>query len=144
MADREKVIKALECHLAIMYDRLGTVRCRDCSYRREMNCSIQLFANALELLKEQNARVLTPDEYAEWCLGEENRNAKQNTWKPKTPLLIEKRREKRRENEMYWLNAPEKVVHIDKEYGKTFIVWTGYPTKEQRKKVKWDENINLP
>ncbi len=92
-------------------------------------------SDAPELIKEREPRVLALNEYADWCLGKENRDEKQNTWKPKTPLLIEKRRE----NVMYWLNAPEKVVHIDKEYGKTFIVWTGYPTKEQREKVKWDE-----
>ena len=56
MADR--VIKGLECHLARLTDDLvnGMVHsCRECTYRGEMNCSIQLIANALELLKEQDA-----------------------------------------------------------------------------------------
>ena len=56
MTDKEKVINGLECHLAITNDSLGTVHsCQDCSYSGELNCSTQLIANALELLKEQDA-----------------------------------------------------------------------------------------
>lgn len=56
MTDKEKVINGLECHLAITNDNLGTVHsCQDCSYSGELNCSTQLIANALELLKEQDA-----------------------------------------------------------------------------------------
>lgn len=55
MANREDVIKGLDCHLARMTDSLinGAVHsCRDCPYRAEMNCTTQLIANALELLKD--------------------------------------------------------------------------------------------
>lgn len=56
MTDKKKVINGLECHLAITNDSLGTVHsCQDCLYSGELNCSTKLIANALELLKEQNA-----------------------------------------------------------------------------------------
>lgn len=50
MADREKVMKGLEYHLKEL--SIGKT-CYECPYFGDNPCEIQLIANALELLKEQ-------------------------------------------------------------------------------------------
>ena len=49
MTDREKVIKGLEIYLK------GNLRCKGCPYPNNGLCGDQLMADALALLKEQEA-----------------------------------------------------------------------------------------
>ena len=55
MTDIEKVIKGMECCFVDM-DRSDSMPCRSCPYGtlpKKQNCQKQMFADALELLKEQ-------------------------------------------------------------------------------------------
>lgn len=56
MIEREKVIKGLEYHLKEL--TVGKT-CYECPYCGDNPCEIQLIANAIALLKEQEPRVLT-------------------------------------------------------------------------------------
>ena len=53
MPDRQKVIKGLEYHLKEL--TVGKT-CFECPYFGDNPCEIQLIANALDLLKEQEAK----------------------------------------------------------------------------------------
>jgi len=52
--DREKVVKGLEYHLKEL--SIGKT-CYECPYFGDNPCEIQLIANALELLKEQEELI---------------------------------------------------------------------------------------
>ena len=68
MADREKVIKGLEVHM----DLLGG-NCNDCPYHSDEEiwpqCSLRILKDALELLKEQEAKT------GKWILDDEDANS---------------------------------------------------------------------
>jgi len=51
MADREKIIKAIETHLSTDI----SVGCDDCTYENDGWCTTRLLADILALLKEQKA-----------------------------------------------------------------------------------------
>jgi len=134
MADREKVIKGLECCTN------GDVCISDCTYFKEFpmtdgRCITALQADALSLLKEQEARVMTLDEVKafdwDYCYLEEVRLSGKEyravcgdyaltciTWPYVTSMRIQRG---------------------DESYGKKWRCWTAKPTDEQRKAVKWDD-----
>lgn len=83
-------------------------------------------------ISDMKPRMLSMVEYQEWCLKKDNK-ANRNGWIPRTPLLIERKVDNRLSgNSLYWLNSPEGVVNIEDNYGKNFVVWTGYPNKSQQ------------
>ena len=110
--------------------------CQDCpyDYKPAPDCWQSLERDALELLKEQEPRVLTLDEVLsqEWDY-----------------VYIEtEHRPYSKEIEAYCgthtIYCSTTVVHKrqtsgDSEYGKTWRCWTAKPTDEQRKAVKWDD-----
>lgn len=139
MSDMEKVIKGLECCLALK-DNF----CDNCPYSlNEWECDKeQLKKDALALLKAQETRVMTLDEI---------RNAKTE------PMW---RETKSRHKDMYdgWvlkyevqkgmgilrkhMGTVEPSGHtywykLD-DYGRTWRCWTAVPTDEQREAVKWE------
>jgi hypothetical protein len=57
MADREKVIRGLECHGDGVYES-----CKPCPYHYD-GCEIALCRDALALLKEQEPRVVTTADF---------------------------------------------------------------------------------
>ena len=67
MADREKVIKAIETHLSTDI----SVGCDDCTYENNGWCTTRLLADILPLLKEQEAVEPIPptDESDLWKCG---------------------------------------------------------------------------
>lgn len=111
MIDREKVIKGLEYHIKEL--SVGKT-CYECPYFGDNPCEIQLIANTLELLKEQEPRVLTLEEAkkAEVCWLEQRGyepyvTDDADTWNPEI-------------------------------YGKAYRCWSAKPTDEQRKAEKWE------
>lgn len=57
MAEREKVIKGLECCAFYLHER----QCRSCPYYPDyQDCRSLLIQNAKEILKAQQPRVMTP------------------------------------------------------------------------------------
>lgn len=110
MADREKVIRGLAI--------CSTPICRtDCPYDngKVSGCIVTLMKDALELLKGQEARVMTKDEA----------NGAEVTW-------LEVRG-----------NEPYATLYANtfkpESYGKYYRCWNYKPTDEQRKAVKWDD-----
>ena len=109
MTQSEKVIKGLE--------RCFVDNCSEgsrCPFYSEEYCLNTLMYDALKLLKEREARVLTWDEVeqAEVCWLEERgcepyASLDANEWNPKV-------------------------------YGKHIRCWNYKPTKEQREAVKWE------
>lgn len=122
MPDREKVMKGLEHHTAF--------ECSECPYSGDCH---QLPRDALELLKEREARVLSLDEVFSsdecWfeCINgvcgyadvyyQDNHNH--------TAIIYRTQ-----------IRAGERSTN---NYTKTWRCWTSRPTDEQRKEVKWNE-----
>ena len=126
MTDREKVIKGLEC--------CGeTMTCNQCPYDSEMGgCFRNLKADALNLLKEQEPRVLTHDEAIALPEGtpvwfEESTDAGQTFL---SPMICHG-------NGLYG----NRFMQVDAKqlYWRGRRFWNARPTDEQRKAVKWDE-----
>lgn len=126
MTDREKVIKGLEC---------CAVGCRSgCPYADVDDCESLLCADALALLKAQEARLMTLEEVTEdkpdvvWF---DDRH-----YKLTYPAFVSN-------GEVTgWIvslsnGCLERHDHID-GYGKEWRCWTSRPTDEQREAVKWE------
>ena len=137
MADREKVIKGLECCAIGLY-------CPDeeCPYEKDKeekqeNCIALLARDALEVLKAQEPRVMTLNEVkalpAESDVWVEITGAKWS--KPRiTATTIHGNGGK----EIFgWLHTFNFAAYGKEIYG--WICWTARPTEEQRNAVKWDE-----
>ena len=129
MLERAKVIKAIETHLSTD----DSVGCDDCTYDNDGWCTTRLLADILAMLKEQEARVMTPDEAKafdwDYCYLEEERLPGKEyrtvcgdyaltciTW----PCI-----------------ASMRIQYGDDSYGKKWRCWAAKPTEEQMKEVPW-------
>lgn len=129
MADREKVIKGLECCTH------GVAQCPICPYDPRNNalpvdCMSGLAKDALELLKAQEPRVLTLDEALEADVCWLEKKGDDRVW----PCKVgggEKWA-------VVWRFDQEPIAVPRDEYGKLFRCWSARPTEEQREAVKWD------
>ena len=140
MAEREKVIKAIECCAT---DDL-MVDCEICPYERDGNgmakCINRLMLDAAELLKAQEPRVLMLAEVKlkapVWCETRlKNKYLYQGwglTYDVQTGQGITGRR----------IGMAEPSGHVRwlpfEKYGETWRFWSSEPTDEQREAVKWD------
>lgn len=136
MTDREKVINGLECcQKATAVD--PEFSCEDCPYNEisvcVQDCRSVLCADALELLKEQEPRVLSYEqikgivEGVVW-LELNGREAvypwivlQGKVWRPDYNIGYE-----------CW------EVCKENEYNRIVRCWSSKPTEEQRRAVKWD------
>jgi len=109
MVDREKVIKAAEDYEP--YARVLT----------NLTVTGELFLNMLTLLKEQEVRELTIDEWREWK-ADPKRDPICDLWENDTSPM--------------WILDPNKVHEPALLMGKLKL-FTGKPTFEQCKAVKW-------
>ena len=119
MPDREKVANGLECcqHSSKSY-------CDRCPYLSSTNdCTADLASDALALLKEQEVRELSINEWEEWKANPK-RNPICELWENDTSPM--------------WILNPDKVHEPALLMGKLKL-FTGKPTFEQCKEVKWDE-----
>lgn len=122
---REKVIKGLECCV----DEIG-ISHAGCPYYTDGNKNCEgsepfptpLLRDALELLKAQEPRVLTLDEYK--AMAEKPRNEKPPVWE-----------ELRDSDSSEWGWALPQQAYDG--YGIVWRAWTYKPTEEQREAVKW-------
>lgn len=141
MADREKVILGLEAH-CVTWDegKLGDCITNPdmCPYRRgdKAGCTAALAADALALLKEQEARVLTVEEIRSgaaevvWLEDADKPNVIPGI---RFKLMNEGEDEAVAIHVMDGFIGPRLAV-----YGKMWRAWTSRPTEEQRKAVPWD------
>ena len=132
MTDREKVVSGLR-HCLFDHAALDildvTNHCNGCPYYTSSECERDLYYDALELLKAQEARVLTKDEIIGWngyVYGEYRQGVMD------VALIV-----MGIENNRHKGTWATKKLNWD-EYGKSWRYWSAMPTYEQRKVVKWD------
>ena len=139
MLDREKVIRGLEIHTGLFS------LCKDgCPYFREdgSQCK-ELLKDALNIIKEQEAKLLTFEEVKNHfhvpikLLGgiEEYVDFENDI----EPLYLECDIEDAWT--VHWRtyeNTKEYLESWEKDYGKTWRCWTKKPTEEQKRSVKWE------
>lgn len=122
MFDREKIIKGLEtCYCP-------PSKCEDCPYNNlpdEQSCNDVLCVDALTLLREQEVRELTIDEWRAW------KNAKN-----RDPICMIYKQDDT--HTPIWVLDPNKVHEPALLMGEIKL-FTGKPTFEQCKAVKWND-----
>jgi len=141
MPDLEKVIKGLEC--AIDPEHNGFKNCHSCAYRKDIDhlqyvCDgDRCIADALALLKEQEARVMTLGDLR--SIG--------SVWELNTPpYLWMEINPSYRWTRGFWVAWREIYDMIDglhptydaDNYQKIWRCWTSRPTDEHRQAVKWE------
>ena len=113
---REKVIKGLEC---CSHEDIGD--CNNCPYNiNDMHCDINMMRDVLELLKAQELRVMTLDEYR--AIAELPRSER-------VPVWIEWR------DGGYGWAIPQRAYE---GYGATWRAWTDGPTDEMSEATAWN------
>lgn len=128
---REKVIRGLECclspndHENCPYDGIG---------KTYSHCLKQLVTDAFDLLREQEARVMTLEEL----------QAIETPWNRNTPpyLWVEGRSATTESRWMSW-GFMHDFVRLPgtigvQNYGLTWRVWNLQPTSEQMRDTKWE------
>ena len=131
MINSEKVIKGLECCISD--------RCHTCSYDINIDCPgfeptpKTLLQDALELLKAQEARVMTVDEMNQLSNGD-------TVWVELSdgrllPTMVEDGTLMRWG---YTWRICDEAFCAHEEGECAARVWTSRPTDEQREAVKWD------
>lgn len=136
MIDREKVIRAIEAHM-------GGIQCDRCPYKEDCDFTEEMPAvlgDALALLKEQEARVMTVDEVRDNCFY---------MWAEFFSPTAEREclifcgvGQNQDYEECADLYKDSGVVSWQikwDNYGRTWRCWTARPTEEQRKAAKWDD-----
>lgn len=130
MIDREKVIKGLECC------RNGF--CFACPYNDgvdgNVDCKQRWADDALELLKEQEPRVLTLDEIKE---GEPYWLGAGKEFVTRPVICVHREDDAQKPYIMFVWEFGE-FGWLSEDYGKTWRVWSAKPTDEERGKVAWD------
>ena len=121
MIDREKVIKGLQIERECV-SRDCNRDCGNCDLVQERDWLLSIYDGALALLKEQEARELSVDEWREWKANP-NRNPICELWENDTSPI--------------WVLYPNNVSELALLMGKLKL-FTGKPTLEQCKAVKWD------
>lgn len=124
MIDIEKTIDGLEhCKLGdcigCPYDQIREESLHD---KRELVCNEQLTEDILSLLKEQEVRELTMDEWREWK-NNPKRNPICELWEHDTSPM--------------WVLNPDTVHEPALLMGKLKL-FTGKPTLQQCKEIKWE------
>lgn len=135
MADRAKVIQALR---RCIYDpdpgqtNKEFISCSECAYQH--GCTHDLMRDALELLKEQEPRVMTLKELQDI----------ETPWNRNTPpyLWVEDR-SARKSRWMSW-GFMHDLVRLPgtmgvQNYGSAWRVWTLQPSPEQVMNTPWEE-----
>lgn len=140
MTKLEKVIDGLECCFVGTYEI-----CRECPYHEfyPNRCNVERDQEALELLKEQKARVLTLEELDIIYNAE-----KTHVWPfNRPPYLWMTINPDVRLTAGYWICWRDIMYslknsnpfYVRENYGKAWTIWTKEPTDEQKKAVKWDD-----
>lgn len=142
MIERKKVMRGLEAHSRPICE---TCDGQECPYYRinkvhdVFSCSVFLASDALSLLKEQEARVMTLEE-ARRALHESDILRCEDKGNSSIIAMF-------LNYDDYWDFADGQDMNIydldeggyyENEYGKTFRFWTSRPTPEQMRETKWE------
>ena len=133
MAELEKVIRGLECCNSPNNHE-------DCPYNGEAHyniCTHKLLADAISLLKAQEARVMNYDEL-------EDTMADRPVWYegflvgvPSLCIVLAKSSTEDAYRIVDFINEKPRLVRR-MTYGSVWRCWTSRPTDEQREAVKWE------
>lgn len=140
MPDRDKVIKGLESCL--------NASCLTCPYWHDMpdRCGLHrgIMQDALELLKAQEPRVMTLEEVVEHYslppVFPDDLEMQEDYILGIEPLYFDFPNPT--SWDVHWRGANQVNQYLEgwaANYGKTWRVWTGCPTDEQREAAKWDD-----
>lgn len=132
MTEREKVIRGLECCAQ------GSLsNCEECPYTG-IGCSEHLCADALALLKEQEARVMTLEKIQSgtvevaWLECRDKEEVRAGLWF---------KRINEGEDEGIIIHVLDGFEGLRTEvYGKMWRCWTSRPTPEQMRDTPWKED----
>lgn len=137
MADREKVMKGLECLIT------NETPCEGCPYNGSGYCMKNIAKDARELLKEQEPRVMTLEEvidhYSLPPVFVDDLNMQEDYMEDISPLYFDFP-DHDDPWTVHWRGYHAVRKYLDDwkaSYGKKWICWTKKPTEEQRKAVKW-------
>ena len=127
MAEREKVIKGLEC--CIMRDPDDHTRCGECPYHSTM-CGNRLKIEALALLKAQQPRVMNLNEIhrgmAVWL---EDRD--------KLDVMLAIGGSSAGGAKCFITEDDRSIAPLDEDYNVRWRAWTREPTDAQREAEPW-------
>jgi len=123
MPDLEKVIKGLEC--------CAFGDCTPCPYT-ETRCQEHLCGDALDLLKEQEPRVMKPEEIPNY----DGAIYLEDFGEPEIVIAVYCRGVARRVK--FAVRGTRSTIAGYDDYNKRWRAWTSRPTNEQRKAVPWD------
>ena len=130
MADREKVIKGLECCDFYFHER----QCKKCPYSPHyQDCRDLLIQDAKEILKAQQSHVMTLEDIRIIYHRRED-----HVWPFDTPPYLWVETNGR--TAPYWMSWNNVIACLKgqfpkydpDDYGKTWCLWTSRPTDEQR------------
>ena len=120
---RKMVIRGLECCSA-EDKRAAFCHEYDCPYRDYEECPMNLMRDALDLLKAQEPKLITREEWDEWRHRPEGK---------RDPLFLQLDR-----TSGVWILKPEAWHEIAFLTGE-IKVWNKKPTVEQMMAVKWND-----
>ena len=138
MADREKVIKGLECCC-----HTDGSNCAKCPYDiADSDCTALMSMDALALLKEQEARVMTLEEVKGMkrltiCAVEQRSKVIKNTFNAEYGGIVTLGNENFLDFGLY--GVTNRYRRTEAGYGKTWRCWSARPTDKQRQEVKWND-----
>lgn len=142
MPDREKVMLALNCCAS---NDLRT--CRECPYAMTVNgikinsstCVMELASDALDLLREQEARVMTLEELEDWDGAVFFEAFETDMY---YALIENVELTAGMDGEYVLVNVVPGEHHrriwSGEHYGKIWRCWTSRPTPEQLRDTKWE------
>ena len=145
MPDREKVIKALECCRYV--ETWSFHNCEICPYKEAghgvVGCEDQLVSDALDLLKEQEARVMSLKEAREtlhtaeflYC---EDKNDDTMAGGLMRGVLNGSDYWDLSNGEYMTPDCLDEGGDLEAEYGKYFRFWTAKPSPEQMRYTPWE------
>ena len=134
---REKVNRGLEC--CITDDPDDSSECEKCPYRRKgitnEPCFNALHADALDLLKEQEARVLDWNEIGtvDGAVWLEDRDENEVVPGLVMQMYSAVNLDIKKDGKLRIASASRS------DYGDRWRAWSARPTEEQRRAVKWDD-----
>lgn len=126
---REKVIRGLECCLKF-FNQEGCPE--ECPYRSDGRCYETIKRDALALLREQEARVMKPEEIPDY----DGAIYLEDFGEPEIVIAVYDRGVARRVK--FAIRGTRSTIAGYDDYNKRWRAWTSRPTEKQRENTPWE------